>query len=414
MKTNKSKRGFALLSVLFIITALALSLGMLIQIGTQRAFDARRLTNKAKALAYAEAGVDHAYAILSVDFDQRNNPSAFSLSGSGTGSGTVSESSDGSTVLSSAGISSSPVKSDYSDGTFELTVTPISNRYAVVNCVGECGGITAEAEVLVEDIYAGSGGSEAIDYESMEGFNYTILSGGTFDFKGSGSVGSGGKMHSNSEIDINGSANTEVDISSTVEIGVGNNTVKGSISAPELDLHQKASITGGSTEQVVPPVSIPDIDFTPYYNWAKKHGEVHHGYSTTISDTPNGGILYVIGDVTISSHAVINGSIIATGDIKISGHAKVTPTIDAIAIATGSGDIDNTSSERITGLIYSKTGNYKQTANGELYGQLIVGGEIQKGGNSDIVFYQKSIPTPPGVASVTPTKSLPVVSAWQK
>ncbi len=428
MKTNQTKCGFAMLTVLFIITALAISLGMLIKMGTQRAYDARMLTNRAKALAYAEAGVDYAYAILSADFDQRNNPSAFSLNGS-TGDGSTGDGSTGgestggwssssskTASLSSARISSAPVKSDYSEGAFELLVTPISNRYALVNCVGDCGGVTAEAEVLVEDVYAGSGGSEAIDYSSMEGFNYAILSGGVFDFKGCGTISGSPTtlMHSNSSIDINGAAKTEVSVSSSVEISVGNKTVKGTITAPSLDLHKKATITGGSTVATVPPVSIPDIDFTPYYNWAKDHGEVHHGFSSSSSYTPSGGILYVIGDVSISSWAVINGSIIATGSIKVSGHVQIKPTIDAIAMATGSGDIDNTSSSRITGLVYTKTGNYKQTANGELYGQLIVGGEVQKGGNSDIVLFQESIPTPPGVSSVTPTKSLPLISAWQK
>jgi type II secretory pathway component PulK len=81
-KSNRKKSGFALFSVLFLIAAISVMLGMLVQIGGQRAFTAKRLTNKVKALAYAEAGIDYAYSVLSVDFDQRNNLSAFELDSS--------------------------------------------------------------------------------------------------------------------------------------------------------------------------------------------------------------------------------------------------------------------------------------------------------------------------------------------
>jgi hypothetical protein len=65
-------------------------------------------------------------------------------------------------------------------------------------------------------------------------------------------------------------------------------------------------------------------------------------------------------------------------------------------------------------LVYSKKGDYKQTANGRLEGQIIVGGNVQKGGNSDVILFAQSIPTPPGIGSTMPTKSLPLISAWQK
>ena len=392
-----TKSGYSLLTTLFIMTALSMTLGMLITIGRQRVFTAKKLTDQVKALAYAEA-------ILSADFDQRNNPAAFSLDSSG------------SAALSSVpGTYSTAVSSSYGDGSFAISLTPISNRYVIVNSAGKCGSAVREAEVVVEDIFAGSGGNDTTDYASMEGFNYAILSGGQFNFKGSGYVSGAQKMHSNSAIEINGSAQTEINISSTASIKVGNNTVEGSVTAPSLDIHKKADITGGSTTASVPPVAIPDIDLTPYFTWAQNHGEVYVGdFSTSSSYSPNGGIMYVIGDVTISSHAVISGSIIATGNIHITGAADIKPNTSVFAMATESGDLENTSSGTIEGLVYSKKGNYKQTANGVLKGQIIVGGDIQKGGNSDIILFAKSIPAPPGGASVTPIKSLPLISAWQK
>ena len=392
--TDHQKRGFALLSVLFIIAAISLMLGMLSQIGGQRAYTAKRLVDQVKSLAYAEAGIDYAYSILSVDFDQQNNPDAFLLNPASGGT-----------------------QSEYGDGSFAISITPVDAKYVVITSVGQSGDATSTAEVLIDDENAGSGGSTpATDYSSMEGFNYAVLSGGTFNFRGCGTV-TGSKMHSNSSIDIRGSAGSNLDITSSVKISTGKVTVNGSLTAPVVDPHQNATITGGTIEQYVSPIAIPDIDLTPYLAWAQQHGEVRNGFSTSSSYTPAGGILWVNGDVTISGGpgTVINGSIIATGNIHVSGHVQINPTSTVFGMASRDGDITNTSSGRINGLVYAKTGNYSQTANGELYGQLIVNGTIKKGGNSDIINYVRSVPTPPGgPGSSTPTTAWPVISAWQK
>ncbi len=372
------KRGFALVSVLLIIAALSLMLGMLIKIGGQRAFTAKKLVNQVKALAYAEAGIDYAYSILSIDFEQRNN-----------------------TSLSA--------ETSYQDGSFDITLTPVSNKYVIVNSVGKCGDALRTVEILIDDENAG--GPQFPDYSNMEGFNYAVLSGGTYDFGGSGPT-TGSKLHSNSDINIRGSAGSNLDISSSIKISTGNVTIDGSVTAPAMKIHPNSTITGGTIQQPVPPVQIPDIDLTPYFNWAKANGEVYNGFSTSVSYTPAGGILWVDGDVTIDSHAVINGSIIATGNIYISGDVDINPTTTTFAMASRDGNIINTSSGTLNGLIYAKTGDYSQTANGTLNGQLIVNGTIKKGGNSDIINYVKSIPTPPW--DTTPIPAWPVVSAWQK
>jgi cytoskeletal protein CcmA (bactofilin family) len=385
MKTKKHyNRGFAVLSALFVIAAISLMLGMLIKIGGQRAFTARRLANQVKALAYAEAGIDQAYSILSLDFDQRNN-----------------------TDLST--------ETSYAEGSYTLTLTPVSNKYVIVNSVGKCGSAVRVAEILVDDENAGGGSvTDPTDYASMEGFNYAVLSGGNFAFGGSGLV-SGLKMHSNSSIDIRGNASTGLDISSSSKIKTGNVTVEGSLTAPDVHTHKHATITGGSSQAAVPPIGIPDIDLTPYLNWARMHGEVHNGFSTSTSYTPAGGVLWVNGDVVIDSHTVISGSIIATGNIHISGNANISPTTTTFAMASRDGDIINSSSGTLNGLIYAKTGDYSQTSNGILNGQLIVNGTVKKGGVSDIINYVRSVPTPPGgPGSITPTTAWPVVSAWQK
>ncbi|RKX33819.1 MAG: hypothetical protein DRP64_20615, partial [Verrucomicrobia bacterium] len=141
----RHKKGFALVSVLFIIAAISLMLGMLIQIGGQRSFTSRKLVDQVKALAYAEAGIVYAYAILSTDFDQRDNASL-------------------------------SAETSYQEGSFDLTLTPVSNKYVIVNSVGKCGDALRAVEILIDDENAG--GPQFPDYSNMEGFNYAVLSGG--------------------------------------------------------------------------------------------------------------------------------------------------------------------------------------------------------------------------------------------
>jgi cytoskeletal protein CcmA (bactofilin family) len=422
-KDRLSTGGFALLSVLFIITALSLMFGMLIRISGQRAYTAKRLINEVKALAYAEAGVDFAYSILAIDFDKKDDPSAFQLPSAGIPAPVASTTTSGDTgiyslmlgQLGGTATNTTAIQSTYGEGSFALSITPVSNKYVIINSVGRCGNAVRIAEILVDDENANGGSiTDPTDYSSMEGFNYAVLSGGNFAFGGSGDV-SGLKMHSNSSIDIRGNASTELDISSSSRIKTGNVTIEGSLTAPDMRIHQHATITDGTTQAAVPPVGIPDIDLTPYHNWARMNGEVHNGFAISTSYTPAGGVLWVNGDVYIDSHAVINGSIIATGNIYISGQVDINPTTTTFAMASRDGDIINSSSGTLNGLIYAKAGDYAQTANGTLNGQLIVNGTVKKGGESDIINYVRSVPTPPGgPGSYTPTTAWPVVSAWQK
>jgi hypothetical protein len=391
---TQNKKGFALFTVLFIIAAISVMLGTLVFIGSQRAFTAKRLVNKVKALAYAEAGIDYAYSILSMDFEDRTNSSLFALS-STNASG----------------------KSVYGDGTFDITLTAVSNKYVIVTSVGECGDAMVTAEILVDDENAGSGGNTPADYSNMEGFNYAVLSGGTFDFGGSGTVGTiGAKLHSNSPLNIKGSANTEVDISSHTTISIGNNkTITGDVTTPDPDwTTSKVTITGTATTTAVPAVEVPDIDLTPYYLWAKKNGQVY-ATGDPLPLNPAGGVIWVDGDVELSQGS-INGSVIATGDIHISGGGgmDITSTTTAFALASRDGDVTITTSVTLNGLVYVKIGDFSQTANGRLEGQLIVNGNIKKGGNSDIIIYKRSVPSDPDPASTDPVSAWPVVAAWQK
>lgn len=378
---DKARRGSAICTVLVVIFTVCSLLGTLLAVCLQSSFMAGKLSDRAKALAIAEAGANEAYSILVTNFDARLSDAAF------------------------------PATS-FGGGTYDVAVLPVSNDMAVVTCTGVCGDAT---EVVMVDV-RNYGGAASFDIESLIS-DYAILCGGTLNFRGCGSISSTNGpalIHANGEMSIRGNASANVSMSSSTEIKISNNvTVDGDVTAPDLSYKaSKVTITGTASEESVPLVEIPDIDLTPYYNWANDHGEVFNGFYTSSSYTPNGGIIWVNGNVQIQSHAVIQGTIIATGSIKISGAVQIQPSTCGFAMVSRDSDIDNTSSGLIEGVIYAKTGDYKQTANGQHEGQLIVAGDVDKGGCSDVLVYEQTVVSPPGSGEVA--EDLIGVSAWQR
>ena len=385
----RRNEGSALLVAMSVVLTVSLLLGTLASVATQRVYLTKRHIHRTKAQAIAEAGIDYAYSVLQTNFAQRTNAAAFPPTA-------------------------------FAGGTFDVTVIPVSNDVAIINSVGKFGVAAAEVAADARDYGVGVGGPGGAPIDPAV-FDFAVLCGGTFDFGGCGTVTSTNGtvlFHANGEIDIKGSADVDLDIESSVLILIGNNHVLGGdVTAPELDYNpDKVTIAGDATEEPVPLVTIPDIDLTPYYNWALAHGEVKNGWTTTDSYTPNGGIVWVNGNVQVSSYAVINGTIIATGDIHISGTADVTAGDEAFSLVSRDGSIQNTSSGTLEGLIYVKTGNYDQTANGTMIGQLIVGGDIKKGGNSDIIVFKRIVPAPPDMGPGGPGSGTSIIgiSAWSK
>jgi len=378
------RQGAALFTVLVVIFAISAFLATITASSLQRSFMARRLGDRIRALAIAEAGVNEAYTVLTTNWADRLADTAFPLTA-------------------------------YASGTYDVTVTPVSNNVAIICSTGVYGEVTAVAILDVANFGSGGGGGSG---PTDVAYDYAILSGGTFRFNGCGDIsGTNGAalLHSNDSMNIRGNASANLGIQSSTEIAIGNNiTIDGDVTAPVLDYRpSKVTITGTASEQSVPLVDIPDIDLTPYYNWANDHGEVHNGfYRSGGTYNANGGVIWVNGNVQISSSTVINGSIVATGNIQITGSADVNASEYGFALASRDGDIKYTSSGVTKGLIYAKMGDYEQTANGRIEGQLIVKGSVKKGGNSDVLVFTKTVPVAPGGGE--DTGDIIGVTAWQK
>ncbi|VGO19158.1 hypothetical protein [Pontiella sulfatireligans] len=400
MKTKAAhahKEAFSLVVILLFLATMSTMLAMLAVSSSQRAFTARRLTSNIKAKAIAEAGCEYAYSMLAADWDGRYQMLT----------------DDGSALASVQ--SAKSINAVEETASYQLKVKAVNSTAMLVSSTGTCGSVSAVSVVSVQNIGGSSEDGSVLDDEA---FSYAILCGGDFDFSGCGTISSPGDQslfHANGDMFLRGNTDALIDLSSSQSIVINNNvTVGGDVAAPDFGKTKwnKVSVSGVKTQGEVATVPIPDIDLTPYYNWALDHGEVHSGFTTTTDITPDGGILWVEGDVHISAHAVVSGSIIATGDINMSGQIDINPTTCEFGLVSRDGEIQVTSSGTINGLIYAKTGGLQHTANGEIVGQIIVNGDIKKAGNSDIMTgYAQSIPAPPG--GITSTDNI-VITAWQK
>lgn len=385
MKSTESKSGYALVTVIGIITVLSVMFTMLLRINGQTIFTGNHIRDRTKAVAYAEAGIEFAYSVLREDFDSRTNGAAFRLD------------------TSTAYTSGDALTSTYSDGTFTLTLTPLGVQYVVINSLGACNDATAEVEVLVED-------SNYADYNKMTAFEKAIAAGGTGAFGGSGFLSASGDkptIQSNDKITINGNINVNVDVASTTEIDLKNKTIDGAATAPVIS--KKGTATGGKIEESVPPITIPTIDLTPYYNRAVANGEfitaLSSEYQIKSDIAPVGGVLYVDGNVKI--YANVSGTVIATGNITIVG-GGVKESGSGIALATDTGNIVIRSTGDSEGLVYSRTGDFEMNASqGTLTGQVVVGGDASKTGGASLIFEL----TPPDLEYLGAN---PIISAWQK
>ncbi len=387
MNERNMKSGAALFTVLFVILIVSAIVGTAVSTGLNKTFMARKLADRAKATAIAEAGAEWAYSVLRTNFAARSNSAVFA-------------------------------SASYGGGSYHLDVQPIDDDMALIFSTGVCG--LASAEVILDVKNYGGGGSDPWDDPNdLDAFDYAIVCGGTFKFGGCGDISSTNgraKIHSNSKLTISGDASANVDLSSSTEIKVGNNDIDGSLAAPVVDLHNKATVADGSSEEAVSAVDIPQIDLTPWATHAQDNGTYFDEANwSPPSDpyTPPGGVIYVTGSAQING--TVNGTVIANGEVKLAGDADINAE-GTFAIVSRDNRVWNQSSGTIKGTIYCKTGDYKQTSNGTHEGQLIVNGDIEKGGCSDVVVFEGAVISPPGDDSGGGTAGEDVigVSAWQK
>jgi hypothetical protein len=386
-----NNNGSALLTVLLVVLISTILVASFFVMSSQRSFMANKLTNRTRALSIAEAGIHVAYSILETNFEASANDNAFPATG-------------------------------YGGGQFDVTVTQISNNVAVIKSEGTFGEVTETVILDVTKYGATSPGSGGTSNPVPQGaWACAILSGDDMTWSGSGMTDVGtGKIHTNGKDKHTGSCKITGNLSSCVRIWcTGSTQIYGDTAAPLYKGASPGNIHGTAYKGHVAPIAIPDLDLTPYYNWALAHGEVYNGNKkiTKGEVKPNGGIMWVNGKLRMSTSDNMIGCFIATGDLDITGSGDQIKVGDFPAVISRDGDIDISGSGKFHGLMYAKNGDFDKTGSGDVVGSIICAGEFDKAGSWEDMAYEYSEPTPPGGGAppVPPSGGYELrPTAWQK
>jgi len=380
---QRCRRGSALGVTLVLIALMAAAVGIMSTLSLQRSRKATRLAHKARSLAIAEAGARQVYSVLSTNFSARTNENYFTRTECGSGS-------------------------------YVPTVIPIGDHRAAVHSVGRFQDI--ETEVILDVGSQSTGGSTSAPPANVA-YDYAILA-NQIDWSGGIEVGSQW-VHSNTIFHNGGASdlNGNVSASSLISI-IGSGRVNGNTRAPSYSKHAKGKIAGDIYEGAVPLVPIPDIDLTPYYNWALTHGEVYSGKHMINHTTsrPNGGILWVNGELKTLG-AELYGCYIATESIDMDAGTNHHRLEGLPALMCRDGDIVIRSGTCTEGLIYTKVGNIDLAGSGqdaELHGSIVCAGEFRMRGGYEVYTYTNCAPYPPWESGGTPGDDVVYITAWQK
>jgi hypothetical protein len=313
---------------------------------------------------------------------------------------------------------------DYGGGTFDPEIEPVSNAVAIITCTGHCG--VAAVSVMVD--IQNYGIPWTWDKEN-DPFKYAAASGGSMTWSGNGSITvTGAPVHANTAFEMNGNGTVVGDVTSSTGIGgIGNSSIDGDATGPDFsgkyaadaatepDDPQAGPIIGDATFADVPLVQIPQLDLTPYYNWAADNGAVI-GDLGTITRTTDwvipGGVLWVNGDFRYSGSGNIIGAIIATGNIIWTGSGSQVKVDSNPSLISRDGSIDISGNGEFHGLIYAPNGDFEKTGAGQVTGTILVGGTFTKGGGWEMLSYEDSTPVPPDSGTVI--GDVIGVAAWQE
>jgi hypothetical protein len=301
----------------------------------------------------------------------------------------------------SATIPSAPTATDNCKGKITGTTTsPLTyttpGTYSVIWKYDDGNG---NASTQTQTVVVNSGACCTIPTDTA--FNYSIVVGGNIDWAGSGPCNAGtSSIYANGEFYISGSTDFTANIYSGVKLTrLASSNIFGNVRAPAIRETGSGKITGTKTIGPVAPITIPNIDLTPYYNWALAHGTVVNGNLTLSLSRDTvipGGVLYVNGNFKVTGMHGVIGCVIATGDVDLSGSGNFTKVGNMPVIVSVNGTLTLSGSGKITGLIYAKNGGIKKTGSGDVTGSLICKGDFGKTGSWATLTYTKFLPMPPG------------------
>lgn len=421
-KRYKSKDAFVLLIALAFISLLALGSTFLLNVSSQKAYTELRRTQSEMARIIAESGVH-----ISVSAIQRGDKSVVSdfdpiEIGDGTATIEIEESGDASSSSTDSG-----------------------EKYYDLTSTGTWGSQTATVGVLLRVSSGGgsgdSGGDEYFDGSVFCGGDFTMSNGAYFDLGGSGSV------HANGTITLNGGArlnaatvsscsginqlengvyitgNVAVPQKPQVAYGTLTTFIGGSVTV-DPDMSGKKKIAWINTDPfrllaVEKDISWPiNGEFPSPYTFTDSYisEEEQSGKGKTTSNeklvffggngtvAPDGGVLWVEGNVTFSGSCKVKGCVIATGTITVEGgttHEPVNSDSNIPSFMSLDGDVNINEGRHVYGLVYADKGNINVTGGGTIHGAYLARNgnfSCTEGGS---VTARGSLPTGPNKEDVT-------------
>lgn len=331
------KAGSALVIVMCFSAILLLTGIALHRMSTQLAFTVGNFRKGAQALAVAEAGVSDALDKLSSDFETYK---------------------------------SSTTSNNLADGSYVVTVTTNGKTGAIIASAGTYAGTTRET--VLETL-----GTWQSAWDTNLFSNYGILSDGNSEL-------SGGDGEVKASMYANGSTAIKPNV-----------TVQYSVYAVGI-IDNKGTV-GGSTNANASEVEIPTFSFEYYKNLAQADGLYYNADKDFKNATysPNNGIIFVEGNVTVFNSATIGGAIIASGNINILGGTFSNPAGTGLPSLLSAGNIDiNGGHKTFNGFIYAD-GNVDIKGDNTIYGGIIADGNVAVQGNWTI--YPGDGTIPPGI-----------------
>ncbi len=383
-----SRQGSALITVMGIIILIALVGVGMVALGRQQIHSARRLRDYAKAQIIAESGANAAYSLLKTNFAARLNPDNFPLT-------------------------------SFGDGSYDVTVTSVTNDMAAITSTGLCGLARAVVRVDLKNFPLPGPTNQPPLAEGA--YAYAAVSGDTMTWNGNGTMTiNGAGIHSNGRYKMTGCeviTGQNCNVSSSVEIwSTGTTEIHGDAQAPVWKGTSPANITEGTpTTRSVPLVTIPNIDLSRYYQAALQNGQVYNGDIHLTGSTDlivPGGIMWVNGNLTLNRSGRMIGCFIATGDVNVTGSGDQEKVASYPAFISRDGDVDMSGSGDIHGLVYARSGSIEKTGNGVVVGSMMCAGTFDKGGGWDLLIYENSTPIAPGDPN-TSVRDRVVITAWQ-
>lgn len=281
----KTKKGFALVVSLIILTLLMIAIGSLNFITSQSSFRVRKINHAAKALAIAEAGVMDSISHMGTNYFYWCNNS---------------------------------FSSPFENGSYWVTNRMLTNKNVLISSVGK---FEKEMRHTTVELL----GTEQLYNNSLFDLNGCILSGGDILFS-SAAFSVLGNIHGNLNI-IAGN-------------GAQNGTINGVVSACGTIGNLQGTLQPGSTTRVLPSFNIES-----FRQLAIQNG-LYYGTNMTFNGVnliPSNGITFVSGNVSINNKSTINGVMVATGNITVDNNFQQHNgnNLNVALIAGGNIDINN-------------------------------------------------------------------------